>query len=75
MQRLFAQGAISQQDLDNVETQYKVSKANLEVSDKMINVRAPISGIITAMNVNRVKELIQEKIYLQLLLQMDTKLL
>lgn len=52
MQRLFAQGAISQQDLDNVETQYKVSKANLEVSDKMINVRAPISGIITAMNVN-----------------------
>ncbi|GAB1366142.1 efflux RND transporter periplasmic adaptor subunit VmeH [Candidatus Cloacimonadaceae bacterium] len=52
MQRLFAQGAISQQDLDNVETQYKVSKANLEASEQMINVRAPISGVITAMLVN-----------------------
>ncbi len=52
MQRLFNQGAISQQDLDNVETQYKVAKANLETSDKMINVRAPISGIITAVYVN-----------------------
>ncbi len=52
MQRLFAQGAISQQDLDNVETQYRVSKANLEASEQMINVRAPISGVITAMLVN-----------------------
>jgi RND family efflux transporter MFP subunit len=52
MQRLFAQGAISQQDLDNVETQYKVSKANLASSEQMINVRAPISGVITAMMVN-----------------------
>ncbi len=52
MQRLFAQGAISQQDLDNVETQFKVSKANLEASEQMINVRAPLSGVITAMLVN-----------------------
>lgn len=48
MKRLFEQGAISQQDLDNVETGYKVSKANLDASEQMINVRAPISGIITA---------------------------
>jgi RND family efflux transporter MFP subunit len=52
MKRLFNQGAISQQDLDNIETQYKVSKANLDMSDKMINVRAPISGVITSMYVN-----------------------
>lgn len=58
MQRLFAQGAISQQDLDNVETQYKVSKANLASSEQMINVRAPISGVITAMLVNP-----SEKVY------------
>lgn len=51
MKRLFDQGAISQQDLDNVETGYKVSKANLEASEQMINVRAPISGIITAIMV------------------------
>jgi RND family efflux transporter MFP subunit len=52
MKRLHDQGAISRQDLDNVETQYKVSKSNLEVSEQMINVRAPISGIITAMPVS-----------------------
>ena len=58
MQRLHAQGAISQQDLDNVETQYKVSKANLDASEQMINVRAPLSGIITAMMVN-----VSEKVF------------
>ncbi|PKN72070.1 MAG: efflux RND transporter periplasmic adaptor subunit [Candidatus Cloacimonetes bacterium HGW-Cloacimonetes-3] len=52
MKRLHDQGAISRQDLDNVETQYQVSKANLAASEQMINVRAPISGIITAMLVN-----------------------
>lgn len=52
MQRLFAQGAISQQDMDNVETGYKVAKANLGASDQMVNVRAPISGYITTLAVN-----------------------
>ncbi|MDD4310238.1 MAG: efflux RND transporter periplasmic adaptor subunit, partial [Candidatus Cloacimonetes bacterium] len=52
MQRLHTQGAISEQDLDNVETQFKVSKANLDASEQMINVRAPLSGVITAMLVN-----------------------
>lgn len=47
MQRLHAQGAISQQDLDNVETQYMVSQANLSASRKMIHVTAPIDGIVT----------------------------
>lgn len=52
MQRLFAQGAISQQDMDNVTTGYNVSKANLNASSQMIFVKAPISGYITAMKVN-----------------------
>ncbi len=52
MQRLFAQGAISQQDMDNVTTGYTVSKANLNASAQMIHVKAPISGYITAMKVN-----------------------
>ena len=47
MKRLYEKGAISLQDYENVQTQYKVSKANLESSEQMINVRAPISGIIT----------------------------
>ncbi len=52
MQRLFEQGAISKQDLDNMETGYKVAKANLEASGKMIRITSPIDGVITAMHVN-----------------------
>jgi RND family efflux transporter MFP subunit len=52
MQRLYQQGAISVQDYDNVRTQWEVSKANLEASEQMIFVQAPISGIITNIMVN-----------------------
>jgi len=52
MQRLYEQGAISLQDFENVQTQYKVSQANLSSSEQMINVRAPISGVITNIMVN-----------------------
>jgi RND family efflux transporter MFP subunit len=52
MQRLRTQGAISQQDLDNVETAYKVALANYNTSQNMINVKAPISGYITNLFVN-----------------------
>jgi len=58
MQRLFEKGAVSRQDLDNLETGYKVSKANLEASEQMIRVKAPISGVITAFHVNP-----SEKVY------------
>lgn len=52
MQRLFDKGAVSRQELDNLDTAVKVSKANLDASENMIKVRAPISGIITAIHVN-----------------------
>jgi membrane fusion protein, multidrug efflux system len=47
MQRLYEENAISLQDYENVRTQYLVSKANLEASEQMIKVKAPISGVIT----------------------------
>jgi membrane fusion protein, multidrug efflux system len=47
MRRLQEQGAISLQDYENVQTQYNIAKANLESSEQLINVRAPINGIIT----------------------------
>jgi membrane fusion protein, multidrug efflux system len=52
MQRLFAQGAISQQDMDNVETGFKVAMANFNASASMINVKAPINGYVTNLFVN-----------------------
>ncbi|MDD3535797.1 MAG: efflux RND transporter periplasmic adaptor subunit [Candidatus Cloacimonetes bacterium] len=47
MQRLYQQSAISLQDYENVQTQYLVAKANLEASEQMVFVKAPMSGIIT----------------------------
>lgn len=52
MQRLFQDGAISRQDMDNMETAYKVSQANLDASRQMVNITAPISGIVTNVMVN-----------------------
>lgn len=52
MKRLYDQGAISLQDYENVQTQYRVSQANLNASEQMINVRAPLSGIVTNIMVN-----------------------
>ncbi len=52
LSNLHAEGAISQQDLDNAETQFKLARANLESSRKLITVRAPISGVLTSVAVN-----------------------
>lgn len=51
MNKLYEMGGISKQDLDGVETQYKVAAANLDASSQMLKVRAPISGTVTAINV------------------------
>ncbi|MGC9361883.1 MAG: efflux RND transporter periplasmic adaptor subunit [Candidatus Syntrophosphaera sp.] len=53
LKNLFDEGAISRQQLDNAETSYKVAQANLNASEQMINVRAPISGVVTNIMVNR----------------------
>jgi RND family efflux transporter MFP subunit len=52
MQRLYEQKAISLQDYENVRTQYQVAKANLESSEQLIQVKAPISGVITNLMVS-----------------------
>lgn len=52
MKNLFNQGAISRQDLDNVETQYKLAQANVNTCEELINIRAPISGILTTLSVS-----------------------
>jgi RND family efflux transporter MFP subunit len=43
---LYSAGAVSKQQLDGIETQYDVAKANFEASQKQIFVQAPISGYI-----------------------------
>lgn len=51
MKNLYDKGGISRQELDGVKTQYEVSKANLDAVMQMLKVRAPIDGVVTAVNV------------------------
>ena len=53
MKKVFEAGGISQQELDNVETQYKVAKENLNSVAQMVKVEAPISGTITSVPVDK----------------------
>jgi RND family efflux transporter MFP subunit len=52
MKALYQEGAISQQMLDGVQTQYEVVKANFESAKNTVELTAPISGVVTAVNVN-----------------------
>jgi len=48
---LFETKGISQQPYDNARTQYEVAKANFKALDDMINVKAPVPGVVTRLNV------------------------
>jgi membrane fusion protein, multidrug efflux system len=52
MQNLLKEGAVSQQAFDGVQTLYEVSKANFDAARSMVEITSPISGIVTAINVN-----------------------
>ncbi|MBS3742342.1 MAG: efflux RND transporter periplasmic adaptor subunit [Candidatus Cloacimonetes bacterium] len=52
MKNLYEKGGISKQKLDQIKTQYEVDKANWLTAKKMVKVEAPISGIVTEINVN-----------------------
>ena len=51
MTALLKEGAISQQMHDGVQTQFAIAKANFEAAKSMVELPAPISGIVTAINV------------------------
>jgi len=52
MKALLAEGAISQQLLDATQTAFDVAKANFEAARSAVELVSPISGVITALNVN-----------------------
>ena len=51
MKSYFETGGLSQQDFDNARTQYEVAKADWDAVQQSVLVRAPISGILTKINV------------------------
>ena len=55
MQSLFETGGISQQELDGAETQYTVAQANWDAVQQLVYIRAPISGIITDINIREME--------------------
>lgn len=52
MQNLLKEGAVSQQAFDGVQTQYEVAKANFDAARSTVEITSPISGAVTAINVN-----------------------
>lgn len=52
MQELYKSGGISRQDMDNAETNFQVAKANWNTVRDMIEVKAPIDGVLSEVNVN-----------------------
>lgn len=52
MKSLYDAGAISKQMLDGIQTQYEVSKANFDAAKSTVELTAPLSGVVTAINVN-----------------------
>jgi membrane fusion protein, multidrug efflux system len=51
MENLYNDGGISLQEFENTKTQFQVAKANWEAVKQAVQVKAPISGQITQINV------------------------
>ncbi len=51
MKNYFDVGGLSRQDFDNAQASYEVAKANWDAVRQSVLVRAPISGIVTRINV------------------------
>lgn len=52
MKALLVEGAISQQLLDATQTAFDVARANFEAARSAVELVSPISGVVTALNVN-----------------------
>ncbi|MGE5313684.1 MAG: efflux RND transporter periplasmic adaptor subunit [Acidobacteriota bacterium] len=53
MKSLFAEGAISQEQLDGAQTAYTVARANFDAARAAVELTSPISGVVTALNVSK----------------------
>ncbi len=51
MKFLYKQGAVSEMEYDGAKTQYEVARANFESARRLIDIRTPIDGIVTSIDV------------------------
>ncbi len=52
MKSLYDEGAVSLQTLDGAQTAFDVAKANFDAARSTVQLACPISGLVTAVNVN-----------------------
>jgi len=52
MKALYSEGAVAKQAVDQAQTAYEVAQANYEASKSAVELVSPISGRVTAVNVN-----------------------
>jgi RND family efflux transporter MFP subunit len=51
-ENLYREGAVSENQMDGVRTEFEVAKANFNAAGELVNIIAPIDGEVTALNVN-----------------------
>jgi membrane fusion protein (multidrug efflux system) len=52
MQYLYTEGAVSETEFDGAKTAYEVAQANFEAARKVVEIRTPITGTVTSINVS-----------------------
>lgn len=52
MESLFKEGAISESQFDGARTEYEVSKSNFDAVERLVDLRTPIAGLVTAVKVS-----------------------
>jgi len=52
MEYLYSEGAVSESQFDVAKTEYEVAKADFEAASKLVELRTPIGGTITSINVS-----------------------
>jgi membrane fusion protein (multidrug efflux system) len=52
MKNLYESGAVSKQNLDDVQTGYDVAKANFDAAKAAVEITTPISGVVTDIKLN-----------------------
>lgn len=52
MEYLFSEGAVSESQFDAAKTDYEVQKASFEAASQLVDIRTPISGLVTAVHVS-----------------------
>ena len=52
MEYLFKEGAVSESAYDAARTDYEVNKASFEAAEQLVDIRSPIGGVVTSVDVS-----------------------